>query len=312
MFDFEKAKLNEQSIEILKKESFEYNFQHISYEEKLKRSMEELIWVNPYTVIKWGWDRWDDLFWWIYWGKIYAIWWETWTWKSTFLNQIANNLAKQKVKVTKYSLEDRLEDIGIEELFYTINKIRREQNFERYQRISFVNNEYWFEWHTNFDINFKYLLENAFERLRYSNINELDKKKQAWIDDLVILMEQEANNWTRVFFIDHLHYFKMEDNNWRTDLEIQIIMHKINEVARKFNVAIFLIAHYRKLDKKWPDNDSFKDASAIKQVANVIIHIKQDVDEEKTIFDIAKIRWPIKKTSITWKFNLNTYSYTFE
>jgi hypothetical protein len=53
-------------------------------------------------------------------------------------------------------------------------------------------------------------------------------------------------------------------------------MHDINEVARTFNVAIFILAHYRKLNNSEPTNDAFKDASAIKQVANIIIHIVRD------------------------------------
>jgi RecA-family ATPase len=68
-------------------------------------------------------------------------------------------------------------------------------------------------------------------------------------------------------------------NTDRTDLEIQNIMHDINEVARKHNVAILLVAHYKKLNKDKPDNDSFKDASAIKQVSNVIIHITRNYEE---------------------------------
>ena len=31
----------------------------------------------------------------------------------------------------------------------------------------------------------------------------------------------------------------------RHDLEIQNVMHQINEIARKYNVAVFLIAHYK-------------------------------------------------------------------
>jgi hypothetical protein len=120
-------------------------------------------------------------------------------------------------------------------------------------------------------------------------------------------MEEEAKLWTKVFLIDHLHYFKMWWDS-RTDLEIQNIMHEINEIARKYNVAIFLVAHYKKLNWTEPNNDSFKDASAIKQVANIIIHIIRR-DNWYTHFKIDKIRWPISKTTIEWKFSLSTFTY---
>ncbi len=47
-----------------------------------------------------------------------------------------------------------------------------------------------------------------------------------------------------MFAIDHLHYFEFEDSN-RLDLQIKNVMHKLNEIARRRNVAVFLIAHYK-------------------------------------------------------------------
>jgi len=111
--------------------------------------------------------------------------------------------------------------------------------------------------------------------LKKLKITELDKSKQVKIQDLIRLMEEEVERGTKVFFIDHLHYFKMYEKS-RTDLEIQNIMHDINEIARKHNVAIFLVAHYKKLNGTEPDNDSFKDAVSIKQVSNIIIHITRE------------------------------------
>ena len=295
-----------QRLEEFTKTTFAWNFKHITYEDKIRKSMDELFETNPTKVIKFWWNTWDNVLWWIYWGKIYAIWWWTWEWKSTWINQLAMNLSKQWVKLTKYSLEDRLEDIWKEELFYTVNRIRKSQKLSMYSWIKFVNNEYWYEKWTYYDPSFKDYVEKAFNYLKKLKITELEKQKQVSITDLVKLMEEEAEKWTKVFFIDHLHYFKM-NWEWRTDLEIQNIMHDINEVARKYNVAVFLIAHYKKLNWTDPDNDSFKDASAIKQVANIIIHIVRDW--ELTSFRISKLRWPIKKTNITWTFDIETFTY---
>jgi hypothetical protein len=57
-------------------------------------------------------------------------------------------------------------------------------------------------------------------------------------------MEEECDRGTRVFVIDHLHYFQFENDNIRMDLQIENAMKAINEVARKRDVAVFLIAHY--------------------------------------------------------------------
>lgn len=63
-------------------------------------------------------------------------------------------------------------------------------------------------------------------------------------------------------------------------------MHDINELARKHNIAIFLVAHYKNnTGEKYytrPDPSYFKDAAAIKQVANYVIQIQRDFDETET------------------------------
>ena len=68
-------------------------------------------------------------------------------------------------------------------------------------------------------------------------------------------------------------------------------MHLLNEIARKYNIAVILVAHYRKgSDNYNPDPDEFKDGSAIKHVANVIIQITRDFDSNKSTFHITKLR----------------------
>ena len=88
-------------------------------------------------------------------------------------------------------------------------------------------------------------MDKACEILMKENIIELDKLKQVNIDELVQLMEEECNKGTKLFAIDHLHYFEFDGNGDRLDLQIQNVMHRINEIARKRNVAILLVAHYR-------------------------------------------------------------------
>ena len=284
-------------------------FKHISYKEKMDKSYEELIWTDPLKVIKWWWAIWDEVLWWIYWWKIYAIWAPTWFGKSTFTNNLANSLSKQWIKVTKYSLEDRMEDIWKEDLFSYANRVRYWLWLPLWQFPHFVNNEYTHpNWKFYDEDNIKYIIK-AKEILEEhnKNITELDKSKQVSVEDMVRLMEEEAKNWTKVFIIDHLHYFK---KSWwaRVDLEIESIMQEINEVARNYNVAVFLVAHYKKLNWDSADDDSFKDASWIKQVANITIHISREW--EMTRFDLKKLRWKLKCKWFLWVYDINTDSYT--
>ena len=86
-------------------------------------------------------------------------------------------------------------------------------------------------------------------------------------------------------------------------------MHKINEIARKHNVAIFLVAHDRKLNNTQPNNDSFKEASAIKQVANIIIHITRDA--QLTNFIFWKIRWKIRCKGFQCNYSMSNDTYTW-
>lgn len=72
-----------------------------------------------------------------------------------------------------------------------------------YTWVKFVNNEYQTQ-------EFREDVNKAVVELEKQNIIELEKTKQANIDEIVELMEEECNNGTRVFCIDHLHYFEFD------------------------------------------------------------------------------------------------------
>ena len=305
--DLEKAAKAMQDFD---KKTFNWAFKHITYANKMDSSLHELLQTNPESITKFWWKLWDEKLWWIYWWKVYVVGWESWIGKSTFVNRLSNSLSKQWVKVTKYSLEDRMEDIGKEDLFTYTNRERYKAKQPLWNFVDFMNNEYFHKnWKYYNENNMQYLLRaKEILEMDNKNITELDKLRQVNIEDMVKLMEEEAKAWTKVFFIDHLHYFK---KSWeqRTDLEIENIMHDINEVCRKYNVAVFLLAHYRKLNNAEPSNDSFKDASAIKQVANIIIHISRDGAFTK--FTFGKIRWKIKCKWFIGNYDIATDSYTW-
>lgn len=281
-------------------------FEHITYEDKIRRSKEELLSTKPSEVMKWWREQRDNLLWGIFGGKIYLIGAETWTGKSTFVNQVCNNVASTGVRVVKYSLEDRMEDIGKEEIYYMCNRLRYKQWLPKYERPKFVCGEYHGDEYVRF-------VDEACKILSKSNIIELDKTKSVTIDDLTYLMEKEAQGGTKLFAIDHLHYFEMWDNQQRLDLQVKDVMHRINEITRKYNVAVLLVAHYRNNTSDWiPSMSFFRDGSAIKQVANVIIQLKREWNA--TFFYITKYRWPVKKeeTEIFSDFDVDTYEYDFK
>lgn len=288
------------------------SFKHIPLSDKLSRWYEELKKTKPEEIVKrWRQQR-DDTLWGIYWWKIYVVWCETWWGKTTFINQVVESVSDQWWRVVRYSLEDRLEDSAKEALYRTVNRLRKKDWLKWWRRVDFVNNDIQ-------DSTFRDYVNRALVKLwEKENIVELDKEKQVTIQDMVSLIEEEAMNGARVVTIDHLHYFNFSWDK-RLDLEIADVMHDINEVARKFNIAIFLVAHYKNTtgEKYWdrPDPSYFKDAASIKQVANIIIQIQRDFDPDEpnplTKFWFTKTRWPINTYTLDTTFNISTYEYDF-
>ena len=285
---------------------FKKHFKHIEYKDKIVGAYQSVLDTDPKKIIKWGWEEWDKMLWGIYWWKIYVVGASTGIGKSTFINQVCNNVSNQWFRVVKYSLEDRMEDIGKEEIFFAVNRLRFRQWKKFYEWIDFVN------WELNGDEEFLECINKACDNLiKKENLIELDKTKSVSIDDLVRLMEEECARGTKLFAIDHLHYFEM-DGKERHDLQIQNVMHRINEITRKYNIAVILVAHYRKNnDEIEPSLDEFKDWSAIKQVANIVIQITRDFDTNESTFHITKIRWPIKRSKLVSWFDMHLFEYSF-
>ena len=132
-----------------------------------------------------------------------------------------------------------MEDLGKEELYFMINRIRRnEENKEKRNWVDFVNNEYPRAEMVEY-------IDMAMELMKDITITELDKKREAAIDDLCIMMEEACDDGAGFFAIDHLHYFSFEGSGERLDLQIKNVMHRLNEIARRRNVPIFIVAHYK-------------------------------------------------------------------
>lgn len=299
----------EEKKEIAIKERNE-KLRHISYGDKMMKWFDELINTDPSKVMKRWREEWDNYLWGIYWWKIYLIGADTGVGKSTFVNQVAKNLASAGTKVTRYSLEDRMEDSAKEDLYYMTNQYRSKKWKPKLQRIKFINWEYTRQWHKYYDDDICADLTEVAMQIMKTQITELEKNKDVTIDDLAELMHEECDKGTRVFIIDHLHYFQFENDKVRMDLQIEWAMKKINEVARQRDVAVFLVAHYNSTWWSWvPTLNSFKWSTGIKQIANIVIQISRD--DDSTEFVVSKIRWPIKKMDIIAQFDIDTFEYNF-
>lgn len=290
------------------------NFKHISYKEKLLKSRAEIQNTNPTEIIKWWWEEFDSKLWGIKTGKIYLFGAESGQGKTTFVNLVVDNVVKQWHQVVRYSLEDRLEDKGKEDLFDEINRLRFAIWKPLYNWVDFENNEYGSREWKYFDEEFDMFMDEAIEKLGKMQITELERNKPVSIKELSLLIADKAKEWVRFFVIDHLHYFSMQ-NNERRDLEIQEIMLELNDLVRVYNISIFLIAHYSNYKKLWdrPHPSMFKDGASIKQVANIIIQIVSDSNTGETEFFFTKVRgrYRIPEGVILWRYDIKTSSYCF-
>lgn len=281
-------------------------FRHITTGEKLDTSLSDLMSTDPKKIIKrWREER-DNFLWWIYWWKLYVVGAESWTWKTTFVNNVVRNVATQWWKIIRYSLEDKMTDQWKEEIYDELNR-RRVRNWKKwYDRVKFYN------WEYNSDEEFRRECKDTVERLKKYNIVELERKRQVRIEDLVALMEEACKNWANMFTIDHLHYFDMSWDE-RHDLQIQNTMQCINDIAWKYNVAVFIVAHYRNnTHKEVPHPSQFKDGAAIKQVANIVIQLVS-LWEWISAFHITKLRRRQKwDREFRCEFNYSTWQLDFK
>ena len=283
----------------------------ISYSDTMDMALNELKSLDIDSIPSWGFEDFDNTFGLLMRWQVYVIWWITGTGKSTFLNQICQNISSQWFKVSLYTLEDRIETIRQNDLYFHVNRIRKE-----FSQPPLVKWEFMAWVHKNTPE-----LPQAERELKEKNRN-LNMLKHNWKVTIKIIEEmiKEAyKNWSKVIALDHLHYFDTSDNvtSDRHDLVIKDIMHRINALARELNICIILVAHYKKLAKgEKPTLNDFSGSISIAQVANGIIHLyrnkQDDFQSNVTEFIIDKNRdmW-ITKT-IQWTFNLSTYEYEFK
>lgn len=295
-------------LDKVKKEST-LDFEIVSYEENLDDGLIELLETNPEEAMSWWYDAFDNKLWFILPWQLIILWWVTGTGKSTFANQVAQNISNQWIKVWKFTLEDRHQDRKKQELYYEIGRIRKQMWLKNYPMNLFMINA--------FDID-ENILVRAKENLLRKNKNILEIKKNTEkrinIDRLEFLIKDLIEEWCKLVVIDHLNEFELTWDRERNDLKVEDVMYKIKDIWRRYNIAIILIAHYKKLGKDTkPNDESFKDSIAITQVANKVIHLYRDKLNEDWITDVI-ITKNRDNPLWTWTLELNydkeTWTYT--
>jgi hypothetical protein len=118
------------------------------------------------------------------------------------------------------------------------------------------------------------------------------------IETLEALVQAAVASGVGLIGIDHLHYFDTAsvagaERESKAD-RIEQVMQRIKALTEKHNIAILLLAHYRKLWGEKPTLDSFKDSISIAQTANVVINMWRDRGEAK---EFAKARKKLDKAN---------------
>lgn len=100
-----------------------------------------------------------------------------------------------------------------------------------------------------------------------------------WIERKIV--EGIAKFQTRVVFIDHLHYLIPMKEMRQPSLEIGQVVRNLKLIAKKYNIAIFLIAHLTKT--KFDEAitlDDIRDSSFIAQEADFVITMQRSLAKQ--------------------------------
>lgn len=280
------------------------------YSTLLDEGLDELIKFDVTQAISWGFGWLDAKLGYILWWELIVVGWLTGSGKSTFVNSVSNNVSKQGFKVGRFTLEDRQQSKRKDELYYAVGRIRKKKWIKNYPKYQFMVNE------ISDKEMLKQELDLAKKDLLEQNKNILDVVNNTTgvmhISKMEWLIQDFVKRWCKLIIIDHLHYFKFDvDKKDRKDEMLEQIMQQINSFCRVYNIAIILVAHYKKIGGARPDDESFKDAVAIAQVPNKIIHVHRDKMNENSLTEliITKNREGFTGV-IEMNYDTDTGSYT--
>jgi len=240
----------------------------IPFSEVVDRAITELDSTNPEDIVSFGYDWMDDKMTGVFPGDLTLIGGESGTGKTTFATNIIYKASK-KHRCAIFALEDRLVNYGINAIYFELGRIRKNLGMKNYPWNAYRRNEIE-------DINYKSLRDqartNLFE-LGKGNLYFADVKKQMDIDMLETALEAQVALGTKLFLIDHLHYFDLSKGESTKADYIEQLMVKLKGIQTRTGASIIMVAHYRKMNGQMPTMDSFKDSIAIVQNANYVVNL---------------------------------------
>jgi replicative DNA helicase len=139
-----------------------------------------------------------------------------------------------------------------------------------------------------------------------------------WIENRVV--EGIAKYNTKLVLIDHLGYIDDfgENNRYRREnlaYRIEMIMKRLKNMAKVFNVVVVLLTHIHQADEtKPPTLDDLKNSSAIKQESDLVLMLwrkntsknKVRVYENRTMVSVMANRRTGKNGTVGLRFEIGT------
>ena len=150
----------------------------------------------------------------------------------------------------------------------------------------------------------------------------LSDKNPTWIERKVV--EGIAKFGVECVFIDNLKGIIDYGSPKNLTTEIDFVIQKLKEIAMKYNIVLFLVAHIKKEDGKAIDKNSVKDSKTIVDTASIGLALcrvkqkqtkKQEEEEgikytDYTSFYLIKNRYTGKYDNFSMLFHANTGLYS--
>jgi len=294
-----------------KKESFPF----IGLDKMVDASIKYIDELDPSSILSYGYKPLDDHIGGIYPSEVVLIGGESGTGKTSFLTSVLKHNARRH-KVVFFSLEDTLNDYTLKQIWFEIGKIRKLRDLKNYP---------WKDFRNNLITDTSYLVDRAKAEesikedanLIFYDRGHEDAPDKMDIDTLEQLIDKAVERGHKLIGVDHLHFFNINESKASRATSIEQIMQRIKTLSEKHDIAIILLAHYKKLYGDKPSLDSFKDSSGITQTANIVINMWRDrsddlgTDINETHFMMPKVRSPVGEKTIIMQFNPYTFTYDY-
>lgn len=298
---------------VMKKQT---SFPFVGLDKMVEYSAEYLDNLDPNTIFEYGYKPLDDHLGGIYPSEVVLIGGESGTGKTSFLTSVLKHNA-QRCKALFFSLEDTLNDYTLKQIWFALGRIRKERGDKNYPWRDFRNNLVE-DYRYHEDRKKAESIVRKDENLFFYDRGHEDAPDKMDIDTLEELTDKAAKKGFKLIGIDHLHFFNLNEVGQTKADRLEQVMQRIKGMAERNDVAIVLLAHYKKLFGDKPSLDSFKDSSAIVQTANVVINMWRDrsddlgTDINETHFMMPKVRSPVGEKTIIMQFNPHTFEYEYK